>query len=109
MDRDGRRLSGKYVLTADDVVGARKFDDPAARGAWPIEFWDQHKGPRYEYVPDDDWYEIPLRSLQSQSISNLLCAGRCISASTRALASTRVMGICMVLGEAAGVCAAKEP
>jgi len=102
MDRDGRRLKGKYVLTEDDVLGARKFDDPAARGAWPIEFWNQRTGPSYRYVPDGDWYEIPLRCLQSSTVKNLLCAGRCISATAMALASTRVMGVCMALGAAAG-------
>lgn len=106
MDRDGRRLQGEYTLTAGDVAGARKFDDAAARGAWPMEFWDQETGPSYRYVPDGDWYEIPLRCLQSNTVENLLCAGRCISASSEALASTRVMGICMALGAAAGTHAA---
>lgn len=102
MDRDGRRLRGKYTLTEGDVLGARKFEDAAARGAWPIEFWNQRTGPSYEYPPDGDWHEIPLRCLRSAAVPNLLCAGRCISASPKALASTRVMGICMALGAAAG-------
>lgn len=108
MDRDGRTLNGRYTLSEGDVLEARKFDDPAARGAWPLEFWDQQTGPSYRYVPDGDWYEIPLRCLRSDTIPGLFSAGRCISAAPGALASTRVMGICMALGAAAGNHAAES-
>jgi hypothetical protein len=41
-------------------------------------------------------------------ISNCWCAGRCISATREALASTRVMGTCIALGEEAGRDAAQH-
>jgi hypothetical protein len=39
-------------------------------------------------------------------VDNLLVAGRCISATHEALASSRVTGACMAIGEGAGVAAA---
>lgn len=102
VDREGPRVCGEYMLTADDVLNARKFPDGVVKNAWPIELWDQEKGPQYQYLNSGDYYEIPLRCLKTQDISNLCCAGRCISVSHEALGSTRVMGTCISLGEEAG-------
>lgn len=106
MDREGRRVCGEYTLTEEDVVNARKFDDGVVKNSWPIEIWDKDKGTVYRYVKHGDYYEIPFRCLKVRGISNLLCAGRCISVSSKALGSTRVMGACMALGEQAGLAAA---
>ena len=105
VNREGRRVLGEYILTGDDIIHARKFDDGIAKGAWPIELWDMQKGPVYRYVRSGDYYEVPLRSLKVKGIPNLLVAGRCISASHEALGSTRVMGTCITLGEQAGIAA----
>jgi len=102
MEREGARLKGEYTLTEADVLSGRKFPDGVARNAWPIEMWDQKRGPKYKYLPAGEFYEIPLRCLRAAAVDNLLCAGRCISVSSAALGSTRVMGTCMALGEAAG-------
>ena len=102
VDREGPRLYGKYTLTANDVINARKFPDGIVKSAWPIELWDQQKGVRYQYLSSGNNYEIPLRCLISKDISNLYCAGRCISVTHEALGSTRVMGTCISLGEKAG-------
>ena len=48
---------------------------------------------------------IPYRSLYSDSIDNLLVAGRCISADKDAFASVRVQAPCMAMGQAAGTAA----
>jgi hypothetical protein len=102
INREGPRVYGEYTLSADDVLSARKFSDGVVKNAWPIELWDQEKGPHYQYLNPGDFYEIPLRCLKAQDISNLYCAGRCISVSREALGSTRVMGTCISLGEQAG-------
>ena len=107
VNRDGCRVCGEYTLSADDIVHARKFPDGAVKNAWPIEFWDQEKGPCYRFVPPGDYYEIPGRCLKSGDISNLYCAGRCLSASAEAMASARVMGTCIAAGEQAGRAAVK--
>jgi hypothetical protein len=106
-EREGVRVSGEYTLSKDDVLNAKKFPDGVVKGTWPIELWDQEKGPRYQYLDPGAYYEIPLRCLKAKDIANCFCAGRCISASQQALGSTRVMGTCISLGEAAGRAAAR--
>ena len=91
-------MTGRYRLTEKDVLEGRKFEDGHVKSAWPIEFWDQRKGPQYHYIPDGDYYEIPTRSLRSRDITNLFAAGRCISTYSKALASVRVTGTCLALG-----------
>lgn len=102
MDREGRRISGEYTLTEEDVLNARKFHDGVVKNSWPIEIWDKNKGTIYKYIKRGDYYEIPFRCLKVKGIANLFCAGRCISVSSAALGSTRVMGACIALGEQAG-------
>ncbi|RPJ17213.1 MAG: FAD-dependent oxidoreductase [Desulfobacteraceae bacterium] len=106
LEREGLRMTGEYILTKDDVLSARKFNDGVVKNAWPIEIWDREKGPSFRYLETGAYYEIPLRCLKSMNIKNLYCAGRCISASSEALGSTRVMGTCISLGEQAGLAAA---
>ena len=50
-------------------------------------------------------YGIPYGVLYSENISNLMFAGRNISATHMGMSSTRVMGTCAMLGQAAGVAA----
>jgi hypothetical protein len=106
MDREGRRICGEYTLTEEDVLNARKFHDGVVKNSWPIEIWNKNRGTIYKYVKSGDYYEIPFRCLKVKDISNLLCAGRCISVSHEALGSTRVIGTCITLGEQAGLAAA---
>jgi len=107
LEREGPRLKGLYTLTEQDVLEGRKFPDVVARSAWPIEIWDPERGPVYRYLKAGEFCDIPLRCLKSAAAENLLCAGRCISADRQALGSTRVMGTCMALGDAAGKEAAR--
>ncbi len=106
-EREGLRLLGKHILTEKEVLGGKKFPSAAARGYWPIEFWGQKLGQRISYLKPGQFYEIPLNCLKSVNLHNLMATGKCLSATSRALASTRVMGTCIYLGEAAGNQAAK--
>jgi hypothetical protein len=107
--RETRRVIGRYQLTRDDVVFARKFEDGVARASWPIELWQEGQvGASYEYLPDGETYDIPLRSLQARDVDNLFVAGRCMSASHEALGSARVIGTCLATGEVAGREAARH-
>ncbi len=103
--RVGLRTMGKYILTEEDVLNCKKFDDAIANASWPIEEWEQHKRVRMRYLNPGDHYQVPVRCLQSKFIRNLFMAGRNISASDGAIASARVMGICLQTGYAAGILA----
>lgn len=100
--RDGGRIVGEYLLTAEDVRNARKFSDPACRCNWPIEYWHPQTGVQLEYLPAGSYYEIPLGALRVKGITNLWAAGKCLSADPQARASARVVGCCWGMGEAAG-------
>lgn len=105
--RERRRAVGRYQLTRDDVIGARQFPDAVARSAWPIERWvPGHIGAQYEYLPDGTTYGIPRGCLEVPACENLFVAGRCMSATHAAIASARVIGTCLAVGEAAGRLAA---
>jgi hypothetical protein len=60
----------------------------------------------YEVLPAGLSYQVPFASLRPRGVSNLLAAGRCLSADHDALASIRVMGPSLAVGQAAGTAAA---
>ncbi len=105
--RETRRIMGEYTLTADDVLEAHKFEDIIARGSYPIDIHNpKGKGTILKHLAPGESYDIPLRCLIPRKIENFLVAGRCISGTSEALASYRIMPISMATGQAAGVCAA---
>jgi hypothetical protein len=104
--RAGRMIIGQYLLTGTDVLAGKKFPDTVARCAWPVEQWQADGVVRYKYLPPGTHYEIPARSLRAANVENLFMAGKTISADADAIASARVMGICLATGAAAGNLAA---
>jgi hypothetical protein len=104
--RETRHALGDHVVTFEEATACVKHPDGVAASAWPFEFHTDAAETRWEFLPAGDWFEIPLRSLIVRDVSNLLAAGRCVSATHEALASSRVTGVCMAIGEAAGIAAA---
>lgn len=104
--RESRRVIGDYVLTRDDVLGARRFADEIALCGAPIEDHLAGTDTRWTYVPHSGVYGIPYRCLLPRAIEGMLVAGRCFSASHDAHASARSMATCMAMGQAAGTAAA---
>jgi FAD dependent oxidoreductase len=105
--RESRRIVGEYTLTRDDVLSGRRFDDAVARSAYPIDIHNpQGSGTVTHRLPEGESYEIPYRCMVPKSVNRLLVAGRCISTTHEALASTRLTPTVMTLGQAAGTAAA---
>jgi FAD dependent oxidoreductase len=105
--RESRRIVGDYTLTRDDVLEARRFDDAVARSAYPIDIHNPSgSGTVTHRLPEGESYEIPYRCLLPKGVQRLLVAGRCISTTHEALASTRLTPTVMTLGQAAGTAAA---
>ena len=104
--RETRRVVGDYVLTGNDVTRGATFDDAVARGAWPREYHVHDRATEYEFLPAGVSYQVPFASLRAREVRNLLVAGRCLSADHDALASIRVMGPSLAVGQAAGTAAA---
>mgnify|MGYP001264861361 CR=1 FL=1 len=105
--REGRRILGEYELTADDCLGARKFDDMVAACAYSLDIHDPDGGAtRLAPIPDPGYYHIPYRSLIPRDCVNLLLSSRCISGTHEAHSSYRIMASVSAIGEAAGTAAA---
>ncbi len=105
--RESRRIVGRYTLTRDDVLQARRFDDAVARSAYPIDVHNPSgSGTATQRLAPGASYEIPYRTLVPVNREQLLVAGRCISTTHEALASTRLTPTVMTLGQAAGTAAA---
>jgi hypothetical protein len=109
--RESRRFIGQYVLTEHDVLESTPFDDAIAYGGWfidthpPLGVDAPHESPCTQHrVPH--LYDIPLRACVSRDIENLMFAGRNMSATHIAFASTRVMATCSVVGQGVGTAAA---
>lgn len=106
--RETRRIDGEYVLNGRDIIEGRKFEDCIARNGYCIDIHDpKGNGWGVSHIQSEDQsYDIPYRCIVPKRIDNLLIAGRCISTTAEALASTRIMPSCMALGQAAGLAAA---
>jgi hypothetical protein len=102
--RETRRAIGRVELSREDVLEGERHRDEVALGSWPIELWEDHRRPRYEYQRGP--CSIPLGALVSRSAPMLGMAGRCLSATHEALGSLRVIGTALATGEAIGVAAA---
>lgn len=107
--RESRRWIGEYVLTGNDLLQGRRFEDEIALATWPMEFRETAKGAKLRFPVDNRPAGIPLRCLKPVGLDALYVAGRCISADHEAQASIRVMGTCFATGEAAGRAAVGVP
>ncbi len=86
-----RLLEGQKTLTVQDAKAGAKFKDAIGYGgAWA----------------NSPEFQIPYGCLLPSKVENLLAAGRCISADFEIAETLRLIPICWVTGQAAGVAAA---
>jgi len=110
--RGSRRIIGDHLLTEQDLMGQNgDFPDAVCIGGWSMDDhppggFDEPNVKPARQIPPPFPYNIPLRSLYSRNIGNLLMAGRNLSATHVAFTSTRVMATCSVIGQAMGTAAA---
>lgn len=105
--RESRRVMGEYVLTAEELLAACKFEDVVARGSYPVDIHNPlGGGTEMRHLQPGEWYDIPFRALIPLKLDNLLIGGRPISATHEAHSAVRVQPIAVAIGQAAGVAAA---
>lgn len=99
--RETRRVRGTYMLTADDILSARTFDDAIGVNGWPIE---RHidGDVTWQWIEGRGYHQIPYRCVVVSGFRNLMVAGRCASFTADAQGSMRVSGPCFVMGQACG-------
>ena len=109
--RESRRLHGLHMLSEQDLMQSRAFPDSIATGGWPIDTHppggiDAIDEPPCTQSPLPYLFDIPLSSCLSKDFENLMYAGRNLSATHIAFASTRVMATCSAVGQGVGTAAA---
>lgn len=106
--RETRKLQGMYRLTGKDLASATKFEDGIVPCDNPIDDVMRAEGDMTHHaaLQPGQYYTIPFRSLVSENITNLMFAGRILSADAVAFASVRGMPQCMAMGQATGTAAA---
>ena len=97
--RETRRVKGPYVLTEQDALIGRKFDDVIA---WRSGFLDIG----FVRFSKMKIHDVPYRAIIPHKLDGLLMAGRCISATHVAASAGKSMGNCVATGHAAGLAAA---
>ena len=112
--REGRRVRGRYHVTAADIVEGKKHADAVCRVNFGFDVHNVRPGAMFE--GDDEIaaevrkyrsagskpYDIPLGALIAADVDGLMMAGRCISGDFIAHSSYRVTGNSVPMGEAAG-------
>jgi hypothetical protein len=105
--RETRRIQGNFVLTVDDLLSGKKFQDTIG---WSGYGWDlpDPKKPSYQPMHENkiktpERTPIPYRIMLPGDIRNLICTGRMVSVERDVLGPLRVTAPCMVMGEAAGI------
>jgi hypothetical protein len=104
--RETVHIRGLHALGEEEVLGGVKAADGIGRSAWPVELHVAGGETVWKFLPRGEYYTIPFRCLVPHGAENLLAAGRCVSATREGFASVRVIGPCMLEGQAAGVAAA---
>jgi len=106
--RETRHILGDYIMNIEDIYHQTKFEDCVGLGSHPID-----TRPRPEWLDDPEtsypprwYYQIPFRCQIARDRSNLLTAGRCISATHEGSGCIRATVQCMITGQAAGTAAA---
>lgn len=110
--RETRHFKGKYILTEQDILEAKEFDDYVVKDA--LFNFDVHnitgagldKTGVQKHFKQKSGYTIPYRCLLPEVKENLLLCGRNISGTHIAHSNFRAMPICVGTGEAAGTAAA---
>ena len=104
--RETYQIEGLYTLTEEDLAQARRFDDVVAQTSYAIDVHNP-AGTGGCQIQELRSYDIPYRCLIPRlGPSNLIVAGRSLSATHVAMSSARVQPTCMALGQAAGCAAA---
>lgn len=108
--REGRRIKGRYKLTAADLARGLSHKQAVCKATFPIDVHALNESGTKEINREFKTggmkpYDIPYPALVAADVEGLLMAGRCISGDFIAHSSYRVTGNAVPMGEAAGLAA----
>ncbi|MCR4437158.1 MAG: FAD-dependent oxidoreductase [Clostridiales bacterium] len=103
--RENRHFLGEHVLSVNELLENKDFDDKIALGSYPVEVGKLDDTGRMDVMGKPAMYGIPLGSIVPLKIDNLLMTGGKISCSSLASSSVGTVGTSIATGESAGVAA----
>lgn len=106
--RVSRRIKGKYIYTIEDLKSGKKFDNPVVVSNYPVDVHSNKKNTSVLEHTEVE-YQLPIESLISDDLDNLLVAGRCLSADFYAQAALRIIPCCFSMGVGAAKFLLKKP
>ncbi len=103
--RESYRIRGETIVTHDDYVSGRLFDDAVCWAFYPVDLHTR-SGVRPKPLAEGVLPCVPLRALVPKGSRDLLVAGRSVSSDRLANSGLRVQATCMAMGQAAAATAA---
>ena len=110
--RAARRVHGRYTLNVADVQSGAVFPDAVTTSRFTVDVHattaERNRKAAYGTMGVKARpFQIPLRACMAKDVDNLYLAGRCISGDFISMASYRVTGSAVAMGEAVGRAAAR--
>ena len=110
--RAARRVHGRYTLNVADVQSGAVFPDAVTTSRFTVDVHattaERNRKAAYGTMGVKARpFQIPLRACMAKDVGNLYLAGRCISGDFISMASYRVTGSAVAMGEAVGRAAAR--
>lgn len=103
--RETNRIIGETMISAEDYINGRFYDDSVCYAFYPIDLHVMD-GIRKTYHAENLVSKIPYSALIPKGTKRILCAGRCISSDTYANSAIRVEATCMATGQVVGCASA---
>lgn len=105
--RESRQITGRYTVTQEDLLTHKRFEDTVVCACALVgnHTSDGRDASFEDIVPGHPFY-MPYRCMLPKDVEGLIVTGRCISVTPEAMGGTRIMPVCMGLGQAAGTAAA---
>jgi hypothetical protein len=102
--RESYRIVGEVVISQEDYVRGRVFDDAICYAFYPVDLHTR-QGVQPQPLQAGIVPTVPLRALIPKASRHLLIAGRSVSSDRLANSGLRVQATCMAMGQAAGAAA----
>jgi hypothetical protein len=105
--RSSRQIVGIHKIDVEELFTRTRFPDLISHCGYPVDIHNPDgSGTEHRHLPYGFYYNVPLRSMLTPEVRNLVTTGRCISADFAAQASLRLSPHAGALGHAAGVASA---
>lgn len=100
--RESRRILGDVVMTGEDYLDKRVYDDAVCYTYWFIDIHRANQPAEIIYLRDEKTPTVSIGAMRPRGLRNVYVAGRCVSSDRPNNSAIRVKASCMAMGQAAG-------